>query len=381
MTDSLSIALAYEWYQSYAGAERVNAQIIESYPKIDLFSLIDVMPEEERAFLKGKVVTTSFIQSLPFAGKYFRHYLPLMPYAIEAFDFSSYDIVISSSHAVAKGAITGPDQLHICYCHSPIRYAWDLQHEYLAGSGILSKLKGMAAHYLLHRIRNWDVVSANRPDRFIANSRFIARRIEKLYRRSADVIHPPVDVEQFTPAGTRDDYYVSACRLVPYKRVDVIARAFADMPDKKLVIIGDGPDRKKIEAIARGKANITMTGHVDAETLHHYVCHARAFIMMAKEDFGIAPVEAQACGVPVMAYGAGGALDTVIPLSQKNATGLFVHSQTPEALKEAVAQMESAGKKISSEACRENALRFSEERFRTALTDYIDKAWEVHQRP
>ncbi len=279
-----------------------------------------------------------------------------MPLAIEQFDLSSYDLVISSSHAVAKGVLTGPRQLHICMCYSPIRYAWDLQHQYLAESGLDKGWKSGLVRPLLHYIRMWDVRTAPGVDLFISISRFIERRIEKVYRRSSVVIYPPVNTDDFTPSDSRKEYYMTASRMVPYKRIDLIVEAFARMPDKKLVVIGDGPEMDKIRSIA--SPNISILGYQPFEIMREHMRSARAFIFAAEEDFGIAPIEAQACGTPVIAYGQGGAVETI----KDGETGLFFEDQTPRSLMDAVVRFEN-GRGFSAEACRANAMRFSVERF------------------
>ncbi len=240
----MKVAVVHDWLVTYAGAERVLEQMLQVLPEADLFSLIDFVPDDERGFLGGRPVRTSFLQRLPWARTRYRSYLPLMPLAIEQFDLSSYDLIVSSSYAVAKGVLTGPDQLHLCMCYSPMRYAWDLQHQYLRESGLDRGLKSMLARRLLHRIRNWDARTGAGVDEFMAISRFVARRIRKVYRRESTVIYPPVDTDAFAPDWNqgREPFYLTASRMVPYKRIDLIAEAFAGMPDRTLVIIGDGPD-------------------------------------------------------------------------------------------------------------------------------------------
>ncbi len=229
-----------------------------------------------------------------------------MPLAIEQLDVSKHDIILSSSHAVAKGIITGPDQLHISYIHSPIRYAWDLQHQYIKEAGLDKGMKGMVARWLLHKIRLWDCRTSNGVDHFIANSEFISRRIRKVYGRESKVIYPPVDVNRFKLCENKDDYYFTASRMVPYKRMDLIVEAFSQMPDKKLVVIGDGSEMSKIKA--KASSNIELLGYQPNSVMQEYMQKAKGFVFAAEEDFGITPVEAQACGTPVIAFGKGGAL-------------------------------------------------------------------------
>jgi glycosyltransferase involved in cell wall biosynthesis len=321
MRNGMKVAIVHEWLSSYAGSEKVIEQILKCYPDADLFAVCDFLKAEDKVFLNGKKVNTTFIQHLPWAEKKFQSYLPLMPLAIEQLDMSAYDVIISSSHAVAKGVITGPDQIHISYVHSPIRYAWDFQHQYLRESGLDKGIKGWVAKYLLHRIRIWDYRTAAGVNHFIGNSGFIARRINKVYGRSAEVIYPPVNTDKFQFSEIKEDFYLAACRMVPYKRVDLIVSAFAKMPDKKLIVIGDGSEMNKIKKLATN--NVTLLGYQDDATLVDYMKRAKAYVFAAEEDFGISPVEAQASGTPVITYGKGGCLETVRPLGSQKPTGVF----------------------------------------------------------
>jgi glycosyltransferase involved in cell wall biosynthesis len=379
MLNNLHVAVVHEWLVDYSGSERVLEQILLLFPQADLFALVDFLPPQLRGFIQNKSVQTSLIQKLPLARTKYRQYLPLMPIAIEQFDLSSYDLIISSSHAVAKGVLTGPDQLHISYVHSPIRYAWDLQHQYLKESGLDRGIKSWLARWFLHQIRIWDARTANGVDAFAANSEFIARRIHKVYRRGAKVIYPPVDVAAFTPVADRpkEDFYLTASRFVPYKKVDLIVEAFSQMPDKKLLVIGDGPGLEKVKA--KLSPNITLIGYQQPDLLKQYMQRSRAFIFAAEEDFGITVVEAQACGTPVIAFGKGGALETVHavnaakPLEQP--TGVFFYRQNAESIKEAIATFEQHEKLIQPEFCRTNALRFAPERFQQEFKDYVMQVW------
>ncbi len=373
------IAIVHDWLTTYAGAERVLEQMLALYPQADLFSVCDFLPELERAFLQGRTPKTTFIQHLPGARKRYRQYLPLMPLAVEQLDLSGYDIVLSSSHAVAKGVLTGPDQLHISYVHSPIRYAWDLQHQYLRESGLERGFKGRLAQWLLHKIRQWDLRTANGVDCFIANSDFIARRIWKVYRRKAVVIYPPVDVSAFTLCEDKQDFYLTASRMVPYKRMDLIVEAFTAMPEKRLVVIGDGPDMKKIRS--KAGSNIQFLGFQPFDVLRDHMQRASAFVFAAEEDFGITPVEAQACGTPVIAYGRGGALETVRGIGSSSPTGIFFDEQTVGAVIKAVALFEHEGRQmIQPEDCRRNAERFAPQCFREALSTLLDREWASFQQ-
>lgn len=370
----MKIALIHEWLDSYAGSERVLEQMILEWPEADIFAVCDFMPDSERGFLRGKKVTTSFIQRLPLARKHFRKYLGLMPLAIEQFDLSGYDVVLSSSHAVAKGVLTGPGQVHISYVHSPMRYAWDLQHQYLREAKLERGLKGAYTRWLLHRMRLWDRASALNPDLLLANSSYIAERIQKTWRRDANVLYPPVDIESFALSETKGDYYLIASRIVPYKRVDLIAAAFRAMPNRRLIIVGDGPNEAQARTAAGGAPNIQFTGRLARSELIALTQGARAAVFAAEEDFGIATVEAQACGTPVIAFGRGGARDIIIPPPAPNPTGLFFDHQTVDSLQAAVERFEALAPAINPADCRRNAERFSAAHFRNSLRNVVHGA-------
>lgn len=371
----MRVAIVHEWLVTFGGSERVVEQMLECFPEADIFSLIDFM--DDRAFLKGKRATTSFVQKLPFAKRKYRNYLPLFPLAIEQFDLSAYDLVISSSHAVAKGVLVGPDQLHISYVHSPIRYAWDLQHQYLKEANLLKGFRSLFARLALHYLRTWDVRTANGVDTFIANSDFIARRVSRVYRRDATVVYPPVDIEAFELSKHKESFYVTVSRMVPYKKVDLVVEAFSAMPERSLVVIGDGPDMEKIRA--KAGPNVVILGHQPFSVLKDHLQRARGFVFAAEEDFGISIVEAQACGTPVIAFGKGGACETVIDETQPQPTGVFFEEQTIESLQAAVRRFEAVAHKFSSESCRANAERFSEAAFRRGFQAVVLKAMESHQ--
>lgn len=366
----MKVAIVCDWLVTYAGAERVLEQILKIYPEADLFCLVDFVPEKERGFLRGKKPKTTFLQTFPGAKKRYRSYLPLMPLAIEQLDVSGYDLVISSSHCVAKGIMTGPDQVHISYVHSPVRYAWDLQHQYLQEAGMTKGLKSWIARLILHYIRMWDYRTANGVDYFIGNSQFIARRIKKVYGREADVIYPPVNIDNFSLCTEKEDYYLTASRMVPYKKMRLIVEAFNQMPDKKLIVIGAGPEYEKTKAIAR--KNVNMMGFQPFDVLKEKMQHAKAFVFAAEEDFGITPVEAQACGTPVIAYGKGGSLETVRGQDKDNPTGIFFKEQTVESICDAVKRFEDLKTKILPEDCRKHAEEFSEERFRDEFKYFVE---------
>ncbi|HFY9881096.1 TPA: glycosyltransferase family 4 protein [Klebsiella aerogenes] len=373
MSDDINIGIVADWLVTYAGSEKVIKEFIDVFPSSELYSVVDFLSDSNRELFSGKKAKTTFIQKMPFAKSKYQKYLPLMPLAIEQLDMSGHDVILSSSHAVAKGILTGPDQLHISYVHSPIRYAWDLQHQYLRESGLSEGLKGFIAKYLLHKIRIWDYRTANGVDHFIANSKFISRRIHKVYGRSSDVIYSPVDVNNFTLNENKDNYYFTASRLVPYKRIDLIVDAFNEMPEKKLVVVGDGSEMDKIKSKAKG--NIEILGYQPNNIMQKHMQNAKAFVFAAEEDFGITPVEAQACGTPVIAFGKGGVLETIIPEGNQNPTGVFFDKQEPGSIIESVNKFESMQDLFEPTECRRNAEKFSEERFRTEINTYIRDKW------
>lgn len=372
----MKVAIVCDWLVTLAGAEKLLGEMFKCFPQADLFSVIDFLKEDQRDFVLHKKAQTTFIQRLPFAHQKYRSYLPLMPLAIEQLDLSDYDIVLSSSHAVAKGVITGPNQLHISYVHSPMRYAWDLQHEYLRETRLDKKPQGWLARYFLHKLRLWDRASAQGVDHFLANSNFIAQRIQKAYRREATVIYPVVDTSRFTPYAQKEDFYFTASRLVPYKRIDLIVESFAQLPDKKLIVIGDGPEMQKIRA--KAGANVYLLGYQPDDVLISHMQRAKAFIFAAEEDFGLVPLEAQACGTPVIALGKGGALETVRDPQQKHPTGLFFNSQTTEAICEAIKIFEQGAHQFTVEACTAQAARFSPEIFQTRFKTFVEEKFNQH---
>jgi glycosyltransferase involved in cell wall biosynthesis len=358
----MRVAIVHDWLDAPGGAEKVLAQIIECFPEADLFSLVDFL--EDRKLLGGRPVTTSFIQSLPFARRRYRAYLPLMPLAVRQFDLTDYNLIISSSSAVAKGVLAGPGKTHVSYVHTPLRCAWDQQHEYLREANLTRGPKSWATRAMLHYLRGWDAQSANGVDRLIANSHFGARRLMKTYGRDAAVIPPPVDVHRFELRTHKDDFYLTVARMVPHKRIDLIVEAFNATPHRKLVVIGDGPQMAALRA--KAGPNVTMLGNQPFEVLKDYLQRARAFVC-AEEDFGIVPLEAQACGTPVIALGKGSALETVVPVGEVRATGVYFGAQTVVSMLGAIARFERLREHISAAACRANAERFSPTVFRRAF--------------
>ncbi|WP_294353127.1 glycosyltransferase family 4 protein [uncultured Sphingomonas sp.] len=375
----MKVAIVHDWLTLKGGAETCLREFLDLYPQADLFCIVDFLPEHERAFLDGHRVTTSFVQKLPGARKHYRTFLPLMPLAIEQLDVTAYDLVISSSASVAKGVITGPDQIHISYTYSPIRYAWDLQHQYLAESGLTRGLKSMIARFFLHYMRIWDNRTAHNVDYFIAISHFISRRIRKAYGRAAAVIYPPVDLDRFMPVSTHENFYITISRMVPYKRIPLIVEAFAAMPDRRLVVIGDGPEMEAVRAAAG--SNVTIMGKQPDDVVVDHLQRAKAFLFAAEEDFGIAPLEAQACGTPVIAYGKGGALETICGEDCDGQTGVFFFEQTVPSIVEAVEQLDRRADAITWEACRQNAERFSIDKFREEFSGFVQKAVAERRNP
>lgn len=371
----MKVALVHEWLTTYAGSDKVLAEMISVFPDADLFCLIDHLPEHERAAFASTKIKTSFLQRIPFSKQIYRYLFPLMPLAIEQHDLSNYDLVISNSHAVAKGVLTGADQLHICYCYTPIRYAWDFQHQYLEELKLTKGFGSALVRYFLHRMRIWDSRTANGVDYFIACSGYIARRIWKAYRRKSTVIYPNVEVDDFLIGpGPREDFYFTSSRLVPYKKIQLIVRAFAKMPDRKLVVIGAGPLLKQIQAEAT--SNVKVMGFQPFPVLLDHMQKARCFIFASEEDFGITPLEAQACGTPVLAFGKGGARETVAD----GVTGLFFHEQTEDAICEAVKRFETVEKDFDPERIRTHALSFSTQVFKAKFRSYVEARWAEHQK-
>lgn len=364
-------ALVHDWFSVYAGAEKCVESFTNIWDDFEVYSLIDFLNANDRnIILKGKKAHTSFIQNMPNAKKQYRNYLPLFPYAIEQFDLTEYDVILSSSHAVAKGVLTHSNQLHISYVHTPVRYAWDLYHQYLEESGLNKGVKGALAKYFLHKIRIWDIATINRVDHYIANSYYIARRIKKIYGKEATVIYPPVDIEKFKLCEEKKDFYMTASRMVPYKKIDLIVEAFNKI-DRKLVVIGTGPDMDKIKQ--KAGENIEIMGYQSDEIMIKMMQEAKAFVFAAEEDFGITPVEAQACGTPVICLGHGGTLETVINM----ATGVHFEKQSIESLLNAIEKFENNYEIFDAKNIRKNALRFSKERFERELKMFVDEKYSI----
>jgi glycosyltransferase involved in cell wall biosynthesis len=365
-------ALVHDWLVSLGGAEVVLRELRRLYPDADIFCVIDGLSDADRERIGVGCPTTTWLQRVPLVHRLYRGLLPLMPAAIEALDLSGYELVISSSHAVAKGVRAPRNALHVCYCHSPMRYAWDMQDTYLGEAGLRGGPRRWLVTYLLSRLRAWDRRSASRVQAFVANSAFVGARIARAYDRTSTVVHPPVDTDFFTvdPTASRGTHYITASRLVGYKRVHAIVEAFRDLPDHQLVVVGDGPERERV--LAAAGPNVTWRGRLDDHALRDELRRARAFLFAAEEDFGILPVEAQACGTPVIAFGRGGALETVTA-----ETGAFFAEASPQAIAQAVRTFEQ-GTVPSVAACRANAERFSTERFHQDFRGLVESLWAAH---
>ncbi|MDN3524160.1 glycosyltransferase [Halomonas sabkhae] len=363
------VAIVHDWLVTQGGAEKVLDALLQAFPQAEVYTLVDAMPDEQRGRLKEHAVHTSLVQSLPFACRHYRYYLPVMPYAIEQFDLRDFDLVISSSHAVAKGVPTHPGQFHLCYCHTPVRYAWDMKEAYLRDAGFPAPLEWLVRG-VLKRLRQWDHFASSQVDHFVANSRNVAARIHKYYGRQADVIHPPVDLQAFPFAEDREgDYYLAASRLVAYKRLDLIIEAFSAAPERRLKVVGDGPERKRLERLAAGHDNIELLGYQPAGELRVLMSQARAFVFAADEDFGILPLEAQACGTPVVAFGHGGALETVRPYGEAAPTGMFFETQQADSLNATLNTFETLH--FLPQDCRDQAQRFGAEVFYRRLFECL----------
>lgn len=369
------VAIVHDWLYVFGGAERVLCAILRIFPHADLYTLLDVMSPADRRRVGFESARTSFLQRMPAVRTRHRAYLPLMPLAIEQFDLSGYDLVISSSYAVAKGVLTGPDQLHLSYVHSPMRYAWDLQHRYLSESGLTRGFRGALARVLLHRMRLWDSRTSHGVDAYAANSHFVARRIRKAYGRDAEVIPPPVTVPPTAAGATKGGYFLTASRLVQYKNVRAVVEAFAALPEQRLVVAGSGPDLPRLCRIA-GR-NVEFRGFVPDAELSALMAGASAFVYAAEEDFGIVLAEAQAQGTPVIALGRGGAREIVVT-DGRHPTGLFFAEPEPAEIAGAVGAFLGRREPFRAADCHANALRFSEARFDAAFRAFAGAHWARH---
>jgi glycosyltransferase involved in cell wall biosynthesis len=376
----MKLALAHDWVVNIGGAERCLEAFHEIWPEAPLYTLVYKEESANNLGFDPLEVHSSFLQHFPFAQSWYRKYLPFYPLAVEQFDLAAYDVIISSSHAAAKGVLANSNQVHICYCHTPMRYAWDLSHRYLKENRLEKGLKSFLARLILHYIRIWDLSTANRVDHFIANSHFTARRIWRAYRREATIIYPPVNTERFTLKKEKDKYFLFVSRLVPYKKADLVISAFNKL-GLPLLVVGDGPHFKECRRIAR--KNVEFLGYQEDTIVAGLVAGARALLFAAEEDFGIVPVEAQACGTPVIAYGRGGALETVVPAEGENwsdATGLFFLDQSVESIEKAVRRFLKIEGSFKPEVIRRNAEYFSRERFKEHISTFakerVQHFWE-----
>lgn len=380
----MKVAIVHEWLTVIAGSESCFKEFVEIYPDADIFVLVSDEKSVKKLNINPKRINNSFIQKFPKAKTKWKTYLPFFPFAVEQFDLSEYDLIISSSHAVAKGVITNANQIHICYIYSPIRYAWDLYHQYLREANLTKGIKGFFAKIVLHYIRRWDLGTANRVDEFIPISKYIEKRVWRTYRReSYKVIYPPVEVNEFTLKKEKDDFYLAASRLVPYKKIDLIVEAFSKMPDKKLIVIGNGPEFKKVKE--KACSNVEILGYQKFDILKDHMQRAKAFIFAAEEDFGIIPIEAQACGTPVIAYGKGGSLETVKgkfvnQVINDNDTGVYFDKQNVDSLTNAISYFEENYSRFNPIKIRDFALTFDKEIFKENIKKTFTEIIEKHKK-
>jgi len=365
--DTVRVALVHDWLTGQRGGEKVLEVFAEIFPRAPIFTLFH-FPGSQIEEIEKREINTSFIQRLPFLRKKYRFYLPFYPLAVELFDLQEFDLVISSSHCVAKGIIPRPDALHICYVHSPVRYAWNQYFAYFSSKrlGVFSRI---LIPPVIHHLRIWDESSSRRVDHFVANSENVAQRISRYYGYSASVIHPPVDTVFFRPSDEQGDYFLIVSALVPYKRIDLAIQAFNRI-GAPLKIVGGGPEYKRLKKIAM--PNIQFLGYLDAEDLLRTYQGAKALLLPGEEDFGITALESQACGVPVIAYGRGGAAESVIP----EKTGLFFSDLTVDSMIEALDKFESFS--FNKSASRENAMRFSRDTFKEKAASFFNEKWHEH---
>ena len=355
----IKTAIVHEWLTTYGGSERVVEEFCRIFPDAPIYTTVYNEKNMGKIFPKEKVVT-SFMQKIPGSSRYYTKMLSMMPRAFESFDLGGYDLVLSSSSSCAKGVLTRAGTLHVSYVHTPMRYAWDLYHEYMASAGFITRT---AMRRILPKIRQWDALTALRVDHFLANSTETQHRIKKIYRRNADVIHPPVNTDFFTPGSEEaEDFYLVLSRFVPYKRIDIAIEACNKLK-RKLVIIGDGSQKARLESMAG--PTVTFTGRLNDMETREYYRKCRAFLFPGLEDFGITPVEAMACGKPIIAYGKGGALDTVVP----GKTGLLFSEQSAESLGKAMLEFEQT--EFDPAVIRTHAEGFSADRFRDQIYQFI----------
>ena len=372
------VAIVHDWCPSFRGGERVLAELCQTFEGADVFTLFDFLPQEIKdKYFDGIRFHTSIANGLPFVERYYRALFFAGPFLIEQFDVTQYDIVVSSSAAFARGVITRPDQPHISYVHSPVRYAWDEQFSYLEQGGLGYGPKGLLYRWMQHNLRTWDTRTAHGPDLMLANSRYVRARIRRVYGLDARVVFPPVDIDQFSLVEDKDDYYVTASFLAPYKRTDLVIEAFNQMPTRRLLVVGEGQQSGRLRKLAG--PNVTFTGYLPDDAYRDAVARARALVFAGCEDFGIALAEAQACGTPLIAFGRGGAVDIVAPLgTAARPTGVLFKRQSVSSITEAIAHFEAHAGEISALACRQNTLRFAPHRFEAELLQAIDDATAIN---
>lgn len=371
MSSNLRVAIVHDWLTAMGGAEYTLQQLLQLYPQADIYTMVDILPVAERKWLEGHRIFTSPLQKIPFLAKRYRHMIWMMPFWVEQFDLEHYDLIISDSHAVAKGVIVHPDQKHLAYIYSPMRYAWDLSYEHDRIGVLGSGLKRFFLRHWFYHFRQWDAISALRPDTIVAISDFIRKRIRKSWGREASVVYPPVDVTGCPFEEEKEDYYITVSRLVPYKRIDLIVEAFRTLTKKRLIVIGNGPMYQ--ELVRNAPSNVELKGYMGRNEMLAMVSKAKAFIFMPKEDFGIAPLEAQGCGTPVIAYGRGGAAETVRGIDQEDPTGVFVKDQNTQSIREAIELFESNEGKFIPQKCREWAMNFSQSRFQVEFSKKVEE--------
>lgn len=361
----LKIALVHDWLTVNAGAEKCLREFNLLYKDADVYSLVDFLDKEDREnILSGKTTTNTFIQKLPFAKKHFRKYISLFPIAIENINLKDYDVILSDSYAFAKGVLPKDNQLHICYCHTPMRFIWEMYFGYLKDYNVKG-LISLIVKLQLHKLRIWDITSSHNVDYFIANSKYVQKRISKIYRRDSKVIYPPVDTEYFSFEEKKEDYYLVVSRLVPYKKIGLIVDAFSKMSDKKLVVIGEGDEKQKLKS----RPNIELLGYQDRENVKKYMQVAKAFIFAGLEDFGIVMAEAQACGTPVICLDRGGSVEIV----EDEKTGVYFREQTVEDIVNAVKKFERLS--FDFRYISDRAQRFSKERFKKEIDDFVEEKY------
>ena len=361
-----NIAIVHEWLVVYAGSERVTSFLAKIFPASEIYCSVDFLnPEDKNQYFGDLKITPTFLQKIPFSKKIHKFFLPIYPKAVKKIDTSLHEVIISSSHAFAHHVKTNNNQVHICYCHTPMRYIWDMHDLYISANKLKIPFIKFFVKYLAEHLRRKDFESAKSVNYFIANSKHIKNKIEKFYNRKAIVIYPPVDVEKFEVEDKKKDYYYCSSRFVSYKKIEIIVEAFKRMPDKKLIISGEGKHRKKI--LKGLTPNIVAKSFLPFDEYHSYLRNARAFVFAAEEDFGITLVEAQACGTPIIAYGKGGATETVID----GKTGVFFDEQSPESLINAVNNFEKLNGAFKPREIRKNAERFDQNRFSAEMKEFV----------